>query len=192
MIAPLETEELLTCRDAVARHALIRKRAYSPVALGRFYQQLLERRIWPTQAALADGLGISTSQVSRALAAARLPNEVIQAFGDVERITFRVVTALTMLIASMGVDVVRGNAARLPRAPELSVDAVLTAISTGESPRVAALPFKLSAGPGGRYIRIDSPHIARLLPRIPELEAFLSIAITGALKSVPSVVTPEA
>src|SRR5882762_8723513 len=76
--------------DAVNQHVRLRERRSSALAYGRFYLDLLERKIWSTQAELAVGLEVSKGHISKALKAARLPNEVLRTFGASDRVSFRV------------------------------------------------------------------------------------------------------
>jgi hypothetical protein len=148
-----------------------------PIAYGRFYLALLEGKVWQSQVALATDLSVSQGYVSKAVKTARLPAEVILAFGSERRVSFRVAEALGELVHSIGSEKLRRRAALIGARPDLPVAQLLKALSVGTQPDRFSISLRMSPGRNGRYIRIDSPEIANLLPRLRDIEAALNFAI---------------
>ena len=61
----------------------------SPYELGMHYQRALDTKLWPSQNALAFGVGVTQAYVSQVLVIATLPKEVIAAFPSVLEIQVR-------------------------------------------------------------------------------------------------------
>lgn len=168
---------------ALGQHAVLRLEKATAIAYGRFYLGLLEKEVWGSQAELAAGLSVSKGHVSKAIKAARLPGPVVQAFGAESRVSFRVVEALEELIKVGGIERLSKHAAHIGRRPDVTVSQLLQALAVGERPDYGRMAFRLSAARNGRYIRIDSPEIAALISRLPEIETALDLAIRMATLS---------
>jgi hypothetical protein len=162
---------------ALGEHAALRSEKATAIAYGRFYLGLLEKDVWGSQSELAAGLSVSKGHVSKAIKAARLPGPVVQAFGAESRVSFRVVEALDELIKVVGIEKLREHAAQIGRRPDVPVPQLLQALAVGERPDYDRMPFRLSVARNGRYIRIDSPEIAALISRLPEVQTALDLAI---------------
>lgn len=170
-------------RTAAIAHARLRTDSASAVMLGRFYEDLLQRKLWGSQASLAADLGVSAAQVSRARAAARLPGEVIQALENGGGgITVRKARAIERLIEALGTAVVRQNARLLRQVSRLTVDAFIMAIIDARKDGGAPL-VRLVADERSMHIRIESPEIRRLFPHIARLEGFVSTAVRLVLEA---------
>jgi hypothetical protein len=155
---------------------LLRDRKASPLTYGRFYQRLLDARVFATQLELSIGLSVSKGHVSKALKAARLPPEVLRVFGPEPRVSFRVVDALTELVAVIGVKRLTTRAGQLGERSDLTVTQILDSLVRGEPPSHLPRSIKMSVGRGGRYIRIESPDIVKMISRLQELETALNLA----------------
>lgn len=104
---------------------------------GRMFQSWLAAKLYPTQGALAEDISVSDSMVTRCLAIASFPGEVIQAFGDPRVISQRWADALSGLVKH---DLSALCAAALEVAqlsPRLEAEAVFKRLmaSSGVTPR---------------------------------------------------------
>lgn len=110
----------LQFKTASDAHRALQAQTLSAVRFGNFYQSLLSTGLWNSQASLSRSLGVSKAKISRALMAARLPDEVVEAFDGGEAITYRRAHAIGLLIGALGAGVVRKkrsycrNCQRLP------------------------------------------------------------------------------
>jgi hypothetical protein len=153
----------------------------SPAIIGRFYRALLERRLWATQRQLAEAFGVSDTQVSRALAAARLPPEIRRAFGGESRISHRAAQRILFIVAQLGADVVRERAAKIPSGASLAD--IETALLTGRLPHADFdLRITVASGQGGKYLRIDSTQLDQLIPHVGQMELLLRAMISPMRK----------
>lgn len=165
---------------AIKQHALLREQKTSAIAYGRFYSGLLEKSVWKNQSELAASLSVSKGHVSKAIKAALLPQEVVEVFGLDGRISFRVVDAIDGLAKTIGIETLCLHAIRLGKRPDVPIPQLLRALAAGERPNDTAVRFKLSPARNGRYIRIESAEIAKLISRLPEVETALNLAIKMA------------
>lgn len=171
------TREIPDKKTAIAVHARLRASSAAPVQLGRFYVAILERRLWPTQQELAQACGVSSATVSRSIAIAAFPAEVLGAFDNGERLTYRTANTVQALIAALGNEVVRANARRVRRGDSQSIDDIITTIAAGKTPPSANSRLKLTVARDRRYIRIDSSQIDRLIPRLKQIEDLLMVFV---------------
>ncbi|EEF26624.1 conserved hypothetical protein, partial [Ricinus communis] len=88
-------------RTAIAVHNRLCDAKAPMLKLGRFYCSMLDRGIWDSQKAMSNDLGVSTSTISRTIAAARLPHEVLSLFSD-RTLAFRNVSSLNFLVQQFG------------------------------------------------------------------------------------------
>ncbi len=178
----MDSNNELERHTALIKHARLRADSASAVTLGRFYEHLLRNKLWDSQTSLAADLGISAAQVSRARAAARLPDEVIQTLenGDGCGITFRKARAIELLIEALGAAVVQQNARLLRHSSQLTLDAFVSAVIGARKDSGTPL-IRLVADERAMHIRIESPEIRRLFPHIAQLEGFLSTAVRAVL-----------
>jgi hypothetical protein len=176
-----ETSRFVESREqAIRHHAKLREQKASAPTYGRFYQCLLDHKVWTTRRELSIELSISKGHVSKAINAARLPPEVLQVFGPARRVSFRVTGALSELVAVVGVEKIIARAEQLGERPDLTVTQVLDCLVRGVTPNREPRAFELSVGRGGRYIRIDSPDILKMISRLHELETALNLAMEMA------------
>lgn len=177
----MDSNKELERHKAILKHARLRANSASAVTLGRFYEHLLQNKLWHSQTSLAADLGISAAQVSRARAAARLPDEVIQALENGGGgITVRKARAIELLIEAFGTAVVQQNARLLLQSSQLTLNAFVSAVI--DSRKNGGTPLiRLVADERAMHIRIESPEIRRLFPHIAQLEGFLCAAVRAVL-----------
>ncbi|MFM0147728.1 hypothetical protein [Paraburkholderia sp. RL18-085-BIA-A] len=168
---PVELRE-----QALQQHMLLRDQKAPALTYGRFYQRLLGVGVFTTQLDLSIGLSVSKGHVSKALKAARLPPEVLRVFGPERRMSFRVVDALTELAGVIGAKTLTTRAEQLGERSGLTVSEILDSLVRGETPSHLPRSIKMSIGRGGRYIRIESPDIVKMISRLHELETALNLA----------------
>jgi hypothetical protein len=89
-----------------------------PVARGRFYLALLQAEIRDSQSDLSACLNISKGHVSKCIKAARLPDVVLNAFGDDRRVSFRTVDLIEQIGFQIGEVRMRENATMLGNPPK--------------------------------------------------------------------------
>lgn len=167
---------------ALREHMAICSRGASAYELGLYYRDLLSGTgVWQTQAELAQAMNVSRAHVSKCLAAARLPQEIVSLFGP-EMITFRLAASLTRLIDELGLEHLLVNATRLPNVALGTVD-ILTVLVAGESAE-ATDQVRLRVG-RGKALRLELPDPGIVLPHLRQLERMIAWSISMVL-SVPS------
>ncbi|PCE30249.1 hypothetical protein BZL54_21405 [Burkholderia ubonensis subsp. mesacidophila] len=164
---------------AIAQHDDLRRVDTPPVVLGRFYREQLDRRLWPSQAQLAADLGVSRAIVTRSIQASQLPSEVIAAFGGPDRVSFRAAEIVTRLVRELGSEVVARRALTVPAGT--APGNVRSILCSGVFRAEDGLALRLSPGASGRHIRIDSPHIQRVLPHLSVLEDLVNALLPSLL-----------
>lgn len=164
---------------AITRHDDLRRVDSPPVVLGQFYRQQLDLELWPSQARLAADLDVSKAIVTRSIQASLLPVEVIAAFGGPDGVSFRTVEIVTKLIRELGAEVVVRRALSVPTATASAN--VRSILCTGVSRAEDRLALRLSPGASGRHIRIDSPHIQRVIPHLSVLEDLVNVLLPSLL-----------
>ncbi|MEX3639631.1 hypothetical protein [Paraburkholderia sp. BR14320] len=167
--------EIPNQRAAIATHTRLKAANESLVVMGQFYLALIERGLWPTQKALASELGVSGAHMSRMLAAARLPEEVLRAFGDRHAFSFTDIATLQLLVKEKGEQVIKQRAQAVPQ--NARPEDVLGALTTGKRP--APLGIRVRLGRDRKHLRIESPNIERVIPRIEELEQILNVLLAS-------------
>jgi hypothetical protein len=120
-------------KDAIATHADLNTKA-NLAELGRFYLAMFEQRVWNSRLAMAADLGISRGMIDRRMALASVPDEVTAAFGGSEFMSSRTVKAVESVIASIGTEQIKANAAKIPFEAKRSAATTLTLLATGPSP----------------------------------------------------------
>ncbi|MGF6652779.1 hypothetical protein OKW34_003368 [Paraburkholderia youngii] len=162
---------------AIATHKRLKAANESLVVIGRFYLALIEQGLWPTQKALASELGVSGAHMSRMLAAARLPEEVLRAFGDRHAFSFADIATLQFLVKENGEQVIKQRARAVPQ--NTRPEDVLGILTTGK--RSAPRGIRIRLGRDRKHLRVESPNIERLIPRIEELEQFFNVLLASDL-----------
>lgn len=178
------TEKSDIARDrliAIERHEGLRWAGASPIALGEFYREQLDRQLWPSQAKLAADLKVSKPLITRSIQASSLPNEVVASFGGPCHVSYRTAGLAMKLIREIGREVVARRALTVPpRSPSAKVISIL---STGTVQTDDAIEFTLSLGATGRYLRIDGPNIDRVVPHLPLIQDLLNALLPSVVPS---------
>ncbi|MBW5285202.1 hypothetical protein ACS0ZG_34180 [Burkholderia gladioli] len=150
---------------AISAHGRLRVGGASILHLGRFYMAMLERALWPTQAAMASDLQVSASNVSRSIAAARLPRELVDAAGGEARMTFAVADTFDFLASRLGAAVAAERAQELPSG--LSVKEIEHALLTGVPPRPNQIRVSISAN--RKHLIVESDELSSVLKKTPDI-----------------------
>ncbi|MBN3785714.1 hypothetical protein [Burkholderia sp. Ac-20353] len=161
----------------IEEHARLRKSAASVIDLGNFYKRALDSRLWTNQAAIAQAIGMSKDHVSKALRASKLPDEVIEAVGGKNRISFRVASALEKVIRAVGADVARLRASWLYGGQRMSTADVLSFIASGRHPLASERLVSITVSRSGSFLKIKSPRIEDLITHLPSVEASLEMIL---------------
>lgn len=179
---------------AIALHDELRATKASLLELGKFYVSLLEQSLWPSQRAIATALGVSLSQMSRMVAAARLPIAILTLFAD-RPLSFRNAVTLQTLTRRLGDVEVARRANGVTN--DCSVEEIVSVLTTGKE----VLPgrVKVRMVPGQKYFRLDVPNFEQMIPRIAELEALVDAVLAtynsrhllGALPATRKAVLPR-
>ena len=168
-------ETTLDRETAVEIHNQLRVTQPSIIAMGKFYRSILDQRLWPSQRAMAIEMDVSFPQVSRMVAAARLPEALLNIFEN-RTVTFRNIDILQTLTRQLGeVEIVRR--ARFV-AHDCSLEDVFSILTTGQP--IGQKGVRISVIPGKRYLRLDVPNFDRIAPRIVELEQILNVLLKTA------------
>ena len=170
----IEKEKISERQKAISVHAKLRDSGCTPAALGRFYIDILKQRLWPSQAELAKSLGVSTSILSRAMAIARIPNEITSLIGGPEKITFRLGKRIDDLIEELGIEAVVRNAANLRSNRSRSTHDLLAALANGGDPPLSGQPISVSLDKSNSFIRIESPYISDIAAHLTLIEDLLN------------------
>ncbi|HDR8992896.1 TPA: hypothetical protein QDB15_004290 [Burkholderia vietnamiensis] len=159
----------------VSEHSRLRERGASAIELGLFYQRGLTQGVWPNQATLARSIGISKSYVSTAIRAARLPDEIVTAVGGTERVSFRTAAMLEEVIRAVGANVACLRASIIGNGRGLDIGDVVSSIATGRPPLVAGRKLSIKVSRTGKFIKIESPNLEKLIANLPAIEALLGM-----------------
>jgi hypothetical protein len=169
-------DDMTRDRDAaVANHKQLRTTKASIIAMGKFYLSLLEQGVWPSQRAMATELDISFPQVSRMVAAARLPEAVLNIFKN-RAVSFRSIDTLQTLTRQLGEAEIVRRARCVTH--DCSLEDVFSVLTTGKP--VMRRGVRVSIVPGKKYLRLDVPNFERIAPRIVELEQILNALLATA------------
>ncbi|SIT48483.1 hypothetical protein BN2475_1040013 [Paraburkholderia ribeironis] len=81
-----------------------------------------------------------------------------------------------------GFEKLRRHAGLIGVRPDLPVAQLLKALAAGAQSDHPSVSFRISPGRNGRYIRIDSPDIAKLLPRLDEIEKVFNFVMSTPIE----------
>jgi predicted DNA-binding protein (UPF0251 family) len=157
-------------------HDALRAQTVSAVRLGDFYRDVLASGLWTSQAAMSRDMGVSTSKISRALTAARLPKEVVTAFDHGEAVTYRRAHAINSLILALGKDAIRRKATLLPKLRTLTVEQFVLAVVKEPFMGSNDRGISLVVDEPSRSIRIETACFEQLRVHLRELERFVRLA----------------
>ncbi|MEX3935778.1 hypothetical protein AB4Y32_28920 [Paraburkholderia phymatum] len=164
-------------RTAIAVHRRLCDEKAPMLKLGRFYCSMLDRGIWDSQKVMSTELGVSRFKLSRTIAAARLPEEVVALFSG-RTLAFRNVSSLHVLVAQFGEAEVIKRASTIPSGTPL--DDIFAILTTGKkAPRQGV---RVSIAAGAKYLRVDVPNMALVAPRVNELEELLNAMLGSAVR----------
>jgi hypothetical protein len=163
--------------SAIVKYRNIRHSQSTLVEQGRFFAQLLADNVWPTQSALAAGIGESAVRVSRCLKASRLPAQLMRVLGE-HRVTDRTSLLIDEIRREIGEAALLENAARLGVRDDLGVRAILTALQTdgrvGRDTRETN-HVRVVAKPDENYLRVYVPNLANVRKNLKSIERALRV-----------------
>ncbi|WP_430233314.1 hypothetical protein [Paraburkholderia tropica] len=159
-------------------HSGMRAQGASHYEIGHFYRAMLSRRLWPSQKSMSDFLEVSNSNVSRAIALARIPDSIVAALGGPDRLTFRAGDLLLSAIEHLGEREIIDRAKHASALGYNAVDDVLEILITNRLPNRKITKVQVRLSRDKRTLRVELPEIGRLLPHLGKLENYLSTAIT--------------
>jgi hypothetical protein len=162
---------------AKAVHTRMRTEGASPYELGCFYKAMLTRRLWTSHRDLAESLGASRSNVSKAVALARIPAEVVSAIGGSKQISFRIGKVLLHAIDRTGEAVFVSRVHEAVRVGYTAVDDVLEFAIFDRIPRSTPSMVRVRLARDKKSLRVEDPDLDQLLPHIQRLEAFISSSL---------------
>lgn len=167
-----ETAEETARARAIVEYRKMRYSRATLVERGRFFAQLLAENVWPTQSALAAGIGESAVRVSRCLKASRLPAQLVRVLGE-HRISDRTSSLLDEIRQQIGEAALLENAARLGVRDDLDTRSILTALqrdgTVGGNAR-AENRVRVVAKPDENYLRIYVPNLAKVRKNLRDIE----------------------
>ncbi|WP_321936241.1 hypothetical protein [Paraburkholderia sp. J8-2] len=161
---------------AIAVQARMRANAASHYELGLFYQAMLKRRLWSSHRDLAESFGTSRPNVSKAIALARIPSEVVDAIGGAKHISFRIGALLLGAIDKIGEALFIRRAREAVRVGYTAVDDILEFAVFDRIPQRTPNKIQVHLARDKKSLRVDIPDLDELLPHLPRVEAFISTA----------------
>lgn len=177
--APQTTSKAIPNKvTARAVHKRMRGEGASHYALGCFYKDMLTRRLWSSQSDLARSLGISKSNVSKAIALTRIPVEVVEAIGGAKLVTFRISELLLSAIDRFGAAMFILRVREAVRAGFVALDDILEFAVFDRLPRPTPSAVRVRLARDKKSLRLDVPDLDQLLPHLAELEKSISNAFT--------------
>lgn len=105
----------------------------SPWEQGVMYDRALKNKLFPSMRQLADSVGCNTATVSRAVALARLPEDMIALFASPTDLQTRWAAPLTKLAADELEVAIERTRARLKAKPQMSPSEIFVALSLADS-----------------------------------------------------------
>ncbi|MBM5584919.1 hypothetical protein [Burkholderia pseudomallei] len=165
MTRSFSSREVPNKRTAISLHKQMRAEGASIVQLGELYISMIDRRLWSSQAAMAADFGLSPSNVSRSITAARLPRAVVNAVGGDVKLTFSLAERLDFFVTQLGASVVSDRASKIPDG--LSIPEIEHALLTGAPPRPDEVTVSLSAD--RHHLIVESPRLPTILREAPNI-----------------------
>lgn len=152
-----------------------------PLDVAREYFSGVEAGRWKSAAKASVHLRHSPSRVCRALKVAALPGDVVTLFSAKAPLTFEVGDKLLKLRVALGEDRLVRNAKRLiDRCGHLDSRAIADALASGEVKNTGRITTRITVGPGGRSLRIQSDRLDLLIAAKAEIERFLDVIANSA------------
>lgn len=134
LIDNLSDEELFIQMDRENRN----RKNLSPWEQGVMYQRALDKGLFPSNRRLAERVGVDLSLLGKALALARLPKEVVDAFASPLDLQFRWAKALSDAVASDRDGVLERAKKAKDLGEQRSASAVMELLLAHHSPRSSA------------------------------------------------------
>ncbi|MCG5077114.1 hypothetical protein [Paraburkholderia tagetis] len=159
---------------AKAVHTRMRANHASHYELGLFYQAMLKRRLWSSQRDLAESLGVSRPNISKAVALTRIPMEVVHAVGGPEQISFRMGALLLDAIDKIGEAPFIRRVREAVRVGYAALDDILEFAVFDRIPRRTPSKIQVRLARNKKSLHVDIPDLEDLLPHLPRLEMFIS------------------
>ncbi|RQN37299.1 hypothetical protein EHZ25_20340 [Paraburkholderia tropica] len=182
----------LNKRTARSMHAQMQELDVSRYEVGRFYRGVLRQQIWPSQRDMANALGVSTSSVSRLIALARIPAEVVSALGSPNELSFRVGELVLGALKVSGERAVIERAMEAKRLGYQKVEERIEYIVSDRVPQQNVGGIRVRLARDKQSLRVEIPQLLRLMPHLSALEEWLSSSITFFEASVLSKVAVAA
>ncbi|WP_434667652.1 hypothetical protein P5W99_35885 [Paraburkholderia sp. A3BS-1L] len=161
---------------AKAVHARMRANGTSHYELGLFYQAMLKRRLWSSHRDLAESLGVSRPNISKAIAVARIPIAVVEVIGGAEHISFRIGALLLDAIDKIGEALFMRRAREAVRVGYVTVDDILEFAVFDRIPQRTPNKIQVRLARDKKSLRVEIPDLDDLLPHLPKVERFISTA----------------
>jgi hypothetical protein len=169
----LDLDARANVERAIAKHRQLEQAGASPLELGYFYVRCLELRMWPTQTSLAKAMAVSPTRVSRCISATKLPEEVLQALRDAGSVSYKSLAKIIYIVKRTDLHTARERARRIPKGSNFKqIEAILLGAA---APQSDAMELKVTLGPQNKYLRIHSAQIDKIISRMPEFQAMLSV-----------------
>ncbi|MBB2984315.1 hypothetical protein FHX57_006412 [Paraburkholderia tropica] len=182
----------LNKRTARSMHAQMQELDASRYEVGLFYRGVLRQQIWPSQREMAKALGVSTSSVSRLIALASIPGEVVSALGSPNELSFRVGELVLGALRVSGERVVIERAKEAKRLGYPEVEERIEYIVSNRIPQQSVAKIRVRLARDKQSLRVEMPQLLRLMPHLSALEEWLSNSITFFEASVLSQVAVAA
>lgn len=164
-------------RTARAVHDEIRAKATSSYELGILYRGFLRQRLWRTQRELAKDLHVSSPKVSRCIALAGVPHEVVDALGGPGNLSFRIGELLLGALNAHGEESIVARAREAKRIGYTRVDEFIEYVVADRIPEQNVEKVRIRLGRDKKSLRVEVPGLARLIPHLPRLEDWLARSI---------------
>ncbi|WP_321853354.1 hypothetical protein [Paraburkholderia tropica] len=179
-------------RTARSIHAELQVLDVSRYEVGLFYRGVLRQQIWASQREMAKALGISTSCVSRLIALAGIPAEVVSALGSPNEFSFRVGELLLGALKVSGERAVIERAREAKRLGYPEVEERIEYIVSNRIPQQGVGKIRVRLARDKHSLRVEMPQLLRLMPHLSALEEWFSNSITFFEASVISKVAVAA
>ena len=159
---------------ATSVHSRMRADGASHYELGLFYKAMLMKRLWSTHRDLAESLGVSRSNVSKAIALTRIPTEVVETLGGPKQISFRIGELLLDTIDKTGERVFINRARDAGRLGYTEIEEFFEFVVLDRIPKCIPNKVRVGLTRDKRSLRVQISNLDQLLPHLSQLETFIS------------------
>ena len=157
-------------------HTNLLSNGVSHYELGVFYKSMLAQRLWPSRTSLAESFGVSLSKVARLVAMAEIPADVVKAFGDPRRVSFRIADLLLETMDKLGIAIVEERAREVSTFEYRSVEDVLEYLVTNRISQRSQPRVSVRLARNKKSLRVDISDLDRFIPHLPKVEQLISRA----------------